>query len=152
VRVLFVAWGYTDSVELKPVASGNAVVWTLPLDYAWSAAQSGRAADLENAFIYAIGESFVGIRSEGFQFLAPPGAPASIARAVTVEFPGNQRIEVPEGTTARMSVTVRTRPEPHVLKFVGDDGQPVSDVVVSAYMFWSESNHCGFLAGAEPLV
>ncbi len=55
------------------------------------------------------------------------------------------------GETKEIELILR-EPQERYLLFVDDNQEPVSDVKVKTYMFWSNSNHCGAPSGANFLT
>lgn len=153
VELLLVAWGDTERIPLPFTIEGERALFHLPLDPEWLSARWSRASDMEAAFIYLTGRNFVSLRSLPFSWLGRATGPTSQPSSeVTIDFGQGQRIMVASGETKDIIVNVRTVPEARPIRLVYEDGTPATNATVSAYMFWSNSNHCGVLNGADPLV
>ena len=57
---------------------------------------------------------------------------------------------VEEGDKASMTLAFRPRITRRV-RIVDPEGTPIPGAAIEVSMFWSSSNHCGVLAGSEPL-
>jgi hypothetical protein len=108
---------------------------------------------MEAAYIYfkAKDERHVSIRSRPFLFIDHDRGSGRSQWDTEIDFGQGQRLTVADGESKDITLHFRS-PEPRAIRFVDDANHPVTDIVVSAYMFWSYSNHCGVLAGADPLV
>jgi hypothetical protein len=152
-ELLLVAWGETERIPLTFTFDAEGAVLHVPLDTEWLRSRWPRAEDMESAFIYLTGRDFVSLRSDPFRWLGTTGASGDAPRSdVTINFGQGQEITVREGETPTIVLKVRRSPEPKQLRFVDDEGRPVTTVTVSAYMLWSTSNRCGELTGKETLV
>jgi len=152
-ELLLVAWGDVERIPLTFTFDAAGDVIHLPLDADWLRSHWSRADDIESAFIFLAGNDFVALRSERFDWPGIKGALGDVPRdQVTIDFGPGQDVTVHAGQTASITVAVRRRAQPRQLKFVDDDGRPVTGITVSAHMLWSTSNHCGVLAGNDPLV
>ncbi|MBI4914261.1 MAG: hypothetical protein HY825_00295 [Acidobacteria bacterium] len=107
--------------------------------------------DLEKAYIYVQADGYVPIRSEPFRWPAVEATvpdPGSVS--ARIDFRQGTSVPLTANEDAALAVTLR-RPEPRYVTLVGDRGEALSGERLSANMFWSRSNHCGVLAGADPL-
>lgn len=68
------------------------------------------------------------------------GGPATQA---IVDFPNGPRVEVPQGETREIELTLR-KPQERYLRFVDDDQEPIQEVTVTTVVFYSNDNHCGW--------
>ncbi len=147
-ELLLVAWGITDRIELSPDHKELIV----PLNESWLRAQwPERFADMERAFIFIQADGFAPIRSHPFLWLGSHGPPrASENTKLEIEFPQGRKVVIRDGDSAELEIELR-RPEKRYLRIIDDDQNPLPGMKVSSYMFWSSSNHCGHLSGADPL-
>ncbi len=142
-ELLLVAWGNTERIELDTAAHGTRL--RLELEANWLSSRWGRLRDQFGVHIYLQAPPLAAIRSE--RFLWPTEGDSGPS---TIIFPNGQRIVVPSGADATMSLRFR-QPTVRRVRIVAPDGQPIPGLAFEASMFWSQSNHCGVLAGAEPL-
>ena len=153
-ELLVVAWGSAERYPLETAfdEAGRQYV-RLPLDSDWLEARWSRFPDMLAAYVHLrFYGPFVAIRSERFVWVgmrdAPDGPPAG---AFDIDFGRGRRVRVTPGDTREIALAPR-QPEARQIRLVDEGGRPVTDALVSAYMFWSDSNHCGVLAGGDPLV
>jgi len=147
-ELLLVAWGDADRLTL-PVQGDHL---HLDLSPSWLRSRwPRRFPDLMRAYLYVQAEGYAPVRSEPFLWLGSrAGDRGRDADVVTIDFRQGLPARLREGERAERTITLR-RPRPRRVSLVGDDGRPLGGVRVLAYMFWSASNHCGVLRGAEPL-
>lgn len=147
-ELLLVAWGDADRLPL-PVQGHHL---QLDLSPSWLRSRwPTRFPDLMRAYLYVQAEGYVPLRSEPFLWLGSRAAARGHeADSVTIDLRQGRPAVLREGEHAERTITLR-RPQPRRVTLVGDDGRLLGGVRVSAYLFWSASNHCGFLSGAEPL-
>ena len=143
-ELLLVAWGQTERIELE--TSANSL--TLRLDPDWLRSQwpYGRFDDQKGVYLYLQAPPFAAIRSFQFRW---PGAPG-YEGTTTIAFPGGRQVVVGEGDDARMPLAFRTKTDRRV-RIVDPEGAPMSGAKIGVSMFWADRNHCGVLAGSEPL-
>ncbi|HOW73899.1 MAG TPA: hypothetical protein PKY77_25120 [Phycisphaerae bacterium] len=147
-ELLLVAWRDADRLPL-PV-QGDRV--HLNLSPSWLRSRwPMRFPDLIRAYLYVQAEGYAPVRSEPFLWLGSRAATRGRdPDAVTIDFRQGRPAVLREGEHTERTIMLR-RPRPRGVTLVGDDGRPVGGVRVSAYMFWSASNHCGVLNGADSL-
>lgn len=154
-KLLMGWWGHTADVDLRSTVENSELVVSVPItDEVWR--------DLTNitygpdfAFIYLEFQDFVPVRSDSFEWRAPsvPNAPITEERSAdqfTIKLPGAESATFAANETFELNLPVRLpSAAPKQLRFIDDAGQPVTDIKVSGGMFWSNSNHCGVVAGYE---
>ena len=147
-ELLLVAWGDADRLPLA--VQGERL--NLDLSPSWLRSRwPRRFADLEKAYLYVQAEGYAPICSLPFHWLGSHEAPKSPGLVlVTIDFRQGVPARLHEGEYAERTIVLH-RPRTRRVTLVGDDGKPLAGVRGSVYMFWSASNHCGFLSGAEPL-
>ncbi len=144
VEVLLVAWGDIRRVPIQ-TTGGVALV---PLSNGWLKQQwPERYRDVANAFVYVHATGHASALSRPFEYAEPAVQPADTVR---VAF-SNVRAAV-AGTGEGVLTLVLPPAGLRTLTFVDDAGKPAAGVLVQANMFWSDSNHCGALAGADSLI
>jgi hypothetical protein len=148
-ELLLSAWGDARKVAL-PVHGARV---RLPFTPQWLRAQwPGRAHDVDEAFLYLSGAGVAALRSEPFLWI---GARADhsdrLIEEVQIRFPRNSAVTVKAGERAELRLSLRDGGA-RALRFVDDAGAPVVGVSLRASMFWSNRNHCGYLAGADLLA
>ena len=151
-ELLVVAWGLTERLPLQ--ATGNTL--NLDMSESWLRAQSNvapRLRDLERVFLYVKAAGYAPVRSDAFLWVGAHGGDYGLPRVTTttVMMSGGAPVTLSEGTTVEAAVVLRP-PQTRVLRFVEESGAPVGGLDVQALMFWSHSNHCGVLAGADSLM
>jgi hypothetical protein len=122
------------------------------LDSEWLASRwPERFQDLAGVFLYFTAEGYASISSEEFHWIGSQGPPYGTRMyEAVITFPGRESIIVKEGQSVEVNLVFR-RPKPRSLRLIDDQRDPVPDVKVSIYMFWSAYNHCGTLGGADPI-
>lgn len=147
-ELLLVAWGDADRLTL-PVQGDRL---HLDLSPSWLRARwPRRFPDLMRAYLYVQAEGYAPIRSEPFLWLGSgAGDRRRDAGSVTIGFRQGRPASLRDGERAERTITLR-RPGPRQVTLADEDGRPLGGARVSACMFWSASNHCGVLSGAEPL-
>jgi hypothetical protein len=147
-ELLAVAWGDVRRFELVPQGA------TLKLDLSpgWLKSRwPERFTDLEKAYVYVEAPGFAPVRSDPFVWLGShswhdsPGVTAT-----EVSFPNASSVALSGGDHATLTLALR-EPLKRTITLVDDKGMPLAGVKLRAFMFWSASNHCGVLAGADPL-
>ena len=141
-ELLLVAWGAADRIALET----SDVVLSLALDADWLRSRWDRFDDQEGVYLYLQAPPLAAVQSRRFRWL---GA-GEHGGAVTIAFPRGPEVAVEEGMNASTTVVFRTRSVRRV-RIVDPDGRPRPRTAINAFMFWSQSNHCGALAGVEPL-
>jgi|GEM_PF-1773873 len=140
-KLLLVAWGYVDVIDLSP--AGDRLF--LPCDADWLRKLAPeRFHDLEAVYLYLDAEGYMKKRAERIKW---PGTLDNESGTVTISVPGGAPVSVAPGENKTMPVVFR-KPGRRFLRMVDEDGAPVAGIHVDASMFWSQSNHCGRLAGA----
>jgi hypothetical protein len=120
----------------------------LPLTDRWLRQQwPERARDVQEAFLYLRAEGYAPARSQPFTFL-PDSLPD--AAPVRVAFTGASAT-VSRGRTATLQLRLPPA-STRSITFVQADNTPAADLPVTAWMYWSSSNHCGTLGGADSLT
>jgi hypothetical protein len=146
-ELLLVAWGDVERLPLE--IQGSRVV--VPLAPEWLQTRWGRFVDMEKAYLFLQAAGYAPLRSEPFLWLGSHGGPhGPMVEQIEIAFPRNGKTIVRNGESAETQLKFR-RPEKRTLRTIDEHGDPVAGVRIDAYMFWSNSNHCGFLAGADPL-
>ena len=143
-------WGLTERIELEPTDEGLEIdfdpEWLRPR-MKW---REGKKYDwikhLEDVFLYLQSDTFADIRSEGFRWI---GGRENDHGPVKISFPGGEEVVIEKGTEATATITFRKKSTQRI-RIVDTKGAPLSSINVDAFMFWSHSNHCGGLGGAEP--
>jgi hypothetical protein len=153
-ELLLVAWGTTDRLELK--ADGDHL--RMDLSPAWLRSRwPERFADMEKIYIYVQAAGYTSIRSEPFLWLGSHGVGphgeqyGGRVAETNIDFLKGRSVTVHEKEKAELDIVLR-RPVERRLRFLTISGEPMANLKIDASMFWSESNHCGALAGADPLV
>ena len=143
-ELLLVAWGQTERIELETLTNSLSLV----LEPAWLRSQwpHGRFNDQDGVYLYLQASPLAAIRSHQFRW---PGA-SGYEGTTTIAFPGGRQVVVEEGDDASMTLAFRTKSDRRV-RIVDPEGRPMSGVGIDVSMFWSDRNHCGVLAGSEPL-
>ena len=142
-ELLLVAWGATERIELETTGDGLRLV----LEPDWLRTRwPGRFDDQEGVYLYLEAPPLAAIRSYRFPW---PGAKGDAGTTV-IAFPRNQVAVVERGAKAQRTVVFRAKTVRRV-RLVDTDGVPRPGAVIDACMFWSRSNHCGVLAGCDPL-
>ena len=171
-ELLMKAWG--DAVRLNletgvmetPTRYGRIFLWecpggmrlaageplVLPLDAEWLAARwPERFRDIAGAYLYFTADGYASVCSGEFRWIGSQGPPYGTRMyEAVITFPGRESIIVKEGQSVEADLVFR-RPRPRSLRLIDDQGNPVQDVKVSIFMFWSAYNHCGTLGGADPI-
>lgn len=151
-ELLLVAWGNTERIELA--TSGNSL--SLSLEPDWLRTRWRGFDEHMGVYLYLQAPPLAAIRSYCFLW---PGAKAAWTErcgrgensgATVIAFPGGREVLVKEGTMASMTLGFRPRTSRRV-RMVDARSEPLPGVAVDVSMFWSDFNHTGFLAGAEPL-
>ncbi len=147
-ELLLVAWGDTGRLTL-PIQGDHL---HLDLSPSWLRSRwPRRFPDLMRAYLYIEAQGYAPIRSQPFLWLGSrAGDRGRDAGSVTISFRQGRPAILREGERAERTITFG-RPTPRRVSLVGADGRPLGGVRVSAYMFWSASNHCGVLSGADSL-
>lgn len=140
-EVFLAAWGVADEVTLSTQANSFSVDLSSSARPSWA----GHFDDFR-AYIYVAASGYASIRSEPFDWLYPPEASTSV-----IDFRDGRSVTMHEGEHRVLQLALR-RPVPRSLHFVDDSNLPVPHVRISAGIFWSDSNHCGFLSGVVPLL
>lgn len=157
-ELLLVWWGDTERIPLALEITNGRAVWKLPLDADWLRTMGIHGQLPDRSFVYLqLEEGFSSVRSESFGWIAtepdsktgPDNSKASAE--TTVDFGLGRAIRVRAGEVRELVLTPRAVVS-RQLRFIDDENQPVSDITVSAHMFWSRDNHMGVLSGIEPLV
>jgi hypothetical protein len=144
-ELLLVAWGYTDRVKLD--ARGSSL--TIPMDASWLQSHaSDRFQDMEGIYLYIEASDFAPIRSEKFNW---PSSNNSSTSGTHIKFPNTKEVEIIEGSKGTLDIVFR-RPKKRNIQFLDDENKLFPGVKVKASMFWSASNHCGRLTGADDLI
>lgn len=153
-ELLLVNWGAVGRLSLDP----KGAILQMDMKPAWLQSRwSDRFYDLEKAFIYIQAKGYVPIRSEGFLWLgthdiSPNGKPfGERVTGAKIDFRQKKSVTVHEGENVELDVVLR-RPQQKIVRFLGESGTSASDLKVDVGMFWSDSNHCGGLAGVDRLV
>lgn len=139
-ELLLVAWGETRRLELGTTGSRL----TLVLEPAWLRSRWPRFDDQMGVYLHLQAPPLAAIRSNRFRW------PVDEDAGATIRFPGNREVAVTGGEDARVRLTFRPA-APRRVRIVDPHGMPVAGGRIDVAMFWSESNHCGHLAGADPL-
>lgn len=143
-ELLLVAWGNAERLELATSANGLDVV----LEPDWLRSRWPRFDDQFGVYLYIQAPPLAAIRSHQFRW---PGSGVADDKDTTlIAFPGDQSVAVRESTDASLTLTLRPRVERRV-RLVDPDGTPLVGGKIDVSMFWSMSNHCGYLSGADPL-
>jgi len=143
-ELLLVGWGWTDRLALLPEGDN-----TLRLDFETRYSQlPEKFQNTETVQLYVHAENFAPMTSEPFEWLGLNRG--NLSTETRIEFSGGRSITIRIGDTTDMNVALR-RPMPRQIRLLDEDGKPISGLRISAYMFWSNRNHCGFLNGAEIL-
>lgn len=150
-ELLLSVWGGGPRVSLDP--SDSDVVVTLDPQWLQSRWPHDPNVVVEEASLLLYAEGYATFQSEPFAWIGNEkivgGRPVQITET-EVRFPRHRGIVVREGTNADLKLKFR-RPIERRLRLVDDRGSPVQGVKVVRYLFWSASNHCGGLSGAEKL-
>jgi len=151
-------WGDTERIPLGFEISNGRAVWTLPLDADWLRTMGVNGQLPDHSFVYLqLENGYASIRSESFGWIArEPGSKtgpdnSKAAAETTVDFGRGQAIRVRAGEVRELVLTPRAVVS-RQLRFIDDDNRPVTDITVSAHMFWSRENRMGVLSGIQPLV
>ena len=151
-------WGDTERIPLAFEITNGRAVWTLPLDADWLRTMGVEGQLPDHSFVYLQFENgYASIRSESFGWIArepdsKTGPDNSKATAeTTVDFGRGQAMRVRAGEVRELVLTPRAVVS-RQLRFIDDDNRPVTDITVSAHMFWSRENRMGVLSGIQPLV
>ena len=139
-ELLLVAWGETGRLELGTAGSRL----TLVLEPGWLRSRWPRFDDQLGVYLHLQAPPLAAIRSNRFRW------PVDEDAGATIHFPGNRGVAVTGGEDARVRLTFRPT-VPRRVRIVDPHGMPAAGGRVDVAMFWSESNHCGHLAGADPL-
>jgi hypothetical protein len=132
--------------------NGNLLVLSLDEDVARKTWIKDDSLWIRNYFIYLEADGYVPVRSKGMSFIgATQESSGELVDEVVVEFHNGPRVTIPKGETRKVELTLR-EPQGRYLLFVDDNHNPVSDVKVRSYMFWSNSNHCAYPQGANFLA
>jgi len=151
-------WGDTQRIPLALEISNGRAIWTLPLDADWLRMKGIYGQLPDRSFVYLqLENGFASMRSESFGWIAtepdskrgPDNSKAS--SETTVDFGRGRTIRVRAGEVRELVLTPRASVSRQV-RFIDDDNRPVTDITVSAHMFWSRENRMGVLSGIEPLV
>jgi hypothetical protein len=147
-ELLLVAWGDAERIELGRDISEL----RLTMDGEWLEQRWNRLKDMETAYLLFHAEGYVPVRSEPFRWIGSRGGSFGerVAKTKIMLLMYWIDVIVEEGKDAVLGVYFR-KPRDRYLRFVDDEGIPVKDVKVSSYIYWSSSNHCGHLSGADPL-
>lgn len=147
-EILLVAWGDTARLDLLP--AGRSL--TVKLDEAWLRSRwPERFSDMMKAYLYFQADGYAAVRSDPFLWLGSHGPPFGPPVTVCeIKFPRGKKITLRERDSAEMELVMR-KPRPKTIRLVDDDGNPAVGIPVNSYMFWSDSNHCGHLSGADLL-
>jgi hypothetical protein len=154
-ELLLVAWGAPGG-RLELNADGDLLRMDLSPDWLRSR-WPDRFADMEKAYVYVQAAGYAPIRSEPFLWLGshdvgPHGEQYGQRVAETkIDFRRGRSVTVREEEKAELDVVLR-KPAQRRLRFLNGSGEPVANLKIDVKMFWSESNHCGGLAGADLLV
>ena len=157
-EVLLSWWGDTERIPLGFEILNGRAVWTLPLDADWLRTMGVNGQLPDHSFVYLqLENGYASIRSESFGWIArepdsktgPDNSKA--ASETTVDFGRGQAIRVHAGEVRELVLTPRAVVS-RQLRFIDDDSRPVTDITVSAHMFWSRDNRMGILSGIQPLV
>jgi len=149
-ELLLVAWGETKRLELP--TEGNQLM--LSLDEEWLTSQWTRPlSNMIAGYLYIQADGYASVRSEPFLWIGAVDIESGKAKRVSelkINFPDGSGITVPEGENRKSKLVLR-KPQARYLRFIDDEGKSVSGVSVTSSMFWSASNHCGFLNGVDLL-
>lgn len=146
-ELLLVAWGDAQRIKLPAVRN----VLALDLSPAWLASRWSRMVDMESVSIHIQADGYTAILSEPFAWLGSGTLGGAVGvQETTVDFRQGSTLTLHAGESGELLVTLRTAGRRR-LRFVDEEGLPAAGMKVKVSMFWSSSNHCGFLGGADPL-
>lgn len=145
-ELLLVAWGETKRLDLATLATSGSGL-NVDLEPDWLRSRWSRFDDQHGVFLYLQAPPLAPIRSYRFVW---PGAGEDVEDTTQITFPGNQAVTVARGANASLTLTFRPRVGRRV-RIVDPGGTPLTGGQIDVSMFWSQFNHCGYLAGADPL-
>lgn len=105
----------------------------------------------ENYFLYLEADGYVSVRSKPMYLIGAKTQTGELAEKVVIEFHQGSKTTILKGETKEVDLMLR-EPQDRYLVFVDEAQHPVSDVKVKSYMFWSNSNHCGYPSGSTLLA
>lgn len=147
-ELLLVAWGYTERVVLPLDDSGHTL--HLCMDESWLHAKWEGFKYMDGVYLSLVAPGFASIRSERFEWIGVMDSSGVRLDETRIDFPNTQSIAVQERQHEEFHLKFR-KPQKRYLRVIDDDGKSVPGIKITSYMFWSNSNHCGFLSGADLL-
>ncbi len=147
-ELLVTAWGDARRIPLS-ADRGRVVV---PLDNEWLQERwPGRFREVDEAFLFIRAEGGAAIASAPFQWIGTRAdLGGRLVERAEIAFPRHRPVSIARGDQVEFQLVLR-REQERYLRFVDDSNNPVAGVLVRTHLFWSDKNHCGYLAGAELL-
>jgi len=139
--LILVGWGWVETIALIP--DGD----TVRLNFEDLDARSPeKFKNVESAQVYVRGANLAAVQSE--PFIWPGSTGNGTFTETTIDFRSGQSAAVRIGVNREMTVVMH-RPQNRSIRFLDDDGKPISGLKLSIFRFESSENHCGFLWGEE---
>ncbi|MYK81050.1 MAG: hypothetical protein F4024_00500 [Gammaproteobacteria bacterium] len=140
-ELLLVAWGETQRIELE--TSANSLQLVLEPD--WLRSRWQAFDEQEAVFLYLEAPPLAPIRSNRFRWPVVTG----YGIPTVISFPGGQQVVIKD---LDASMTLAFRPTAvRRVHVVTSRGNPLPEVEVAAYRFWSDYNRCAHLSGGDRL-
>lgn len=147
-ELLVTAWGDARRIPLS--ADGERVV--VPLDREWLRERwPGRFREVDETFLFIRAEGGAAIASAPYQWIGTRAdLGGRLVERAEIAFPRHRPVSIARGDQVEFQLVLR-REQERYLRFVDESNNPVAGVLVRTHLFWSDRNHCGYLAGAELL-
>ena len=139
-------WDGTDEVTLIESRDAQGPFVEVPLGQAvWNDLRAVEAPQM--AAVLVEYEGFAPMVSQPFPWIGSytPNQ-ADYVADIDVGFRGEQAVHIHQGDVAELVLPLR-RPLSRQLRFVDDEGNPVTDITVTGGIFWSADTKCGLPAG-----